>query len=205
MIEVWTSSEKGNDKLIGFANNVIYKANPKTDEETDNLARQLQSGSFDSTKVWEINIRNCREIRLENGKPYIEIFWGKDKEEQLRITDEYKRYKVFDFIKANASVGKFSIEKWNAFRAGRKPLIAFLVVLGIFLWTLFYAIEAESGNVYDIESGRYNSITGIVLGLASLGLTKVITIFTILLAIAAFAFIKKARNLPVMNRIVIQE
>ncbi len=203
MVEVWISSEKGNDKLIAFANNVIYKANPRTDEEADNLARGLKSGSFDSTKLWEIRTSNCKEIRLPHGKQYIEILWEKDGEEQLRITDEYKKYKVFDFIKSHTSNAEFITEKWSALRAGRKPMIAFFIVLALFLWTLFYAIEAQSGKVYYIENGRYDSLTGIVLGLASMGLTNVILIFCILLAIALFAFIRKAKNPPIMDRIVI--
>jgi len=204
MTEVWTSNEKGNDKLIAFTNNTIYKANPKTDEETEALAKGLKAGSFDSTKLWEIKTIHCKEIRLQEGKPYIEILWGKDGEEQLRITDEYKRYKIFDFIKANTPNSAFTVDKWNIFRAGRKPMIAFFVVLALFLWTLFYAIEAQSGKVYYIENGRYDSITGIVLGLASMGLKNVILAFSALLAIALFAFIRKAKDPPIMNSIVIK-
>ena len=81
MTEVWTSSEKGNDKLIAFIDGTIYKANPKTDEETDILAKGIKSGSFDITKLWDIKTSNCKEIRLQDGKPYIEIFWGRDGEE----------------------------------------------------------------------------------------------------------------------------
>jgi hypothetical protein len=203
MIEVWTNDQRGNDKLIGFGNGIIYKANPKTSDETETLARSMRAGSFDTTKVWDINTKNCKEIRLQDGKPYIEILWGKDGEEQLKITDEYLRYKIFDHIKANTPHATCTVEKWNAFRAGKKPLIAFGILLGLFAWTLFYAIEAERGVVYYIESGRYDSLTGIVLGIASLGLAKVITIFCCLLAIALIAFIKKARNLPIMNRLLI--
>jgi len=163
----------------------------------------LKSASFDSTKLWEIKTRNCKEIRLQDSKPYIEIFWGKSGEEQLRITDDYKRNKLFDLIKADTPDVTFTKEKWNAFRAGRKPMIAFFVVLALFLWTLYYAIQAEKGYVYYIEGGRYNSITGIVLAIASLGLAKVIVLFSILLGIALFAFIRKAQNPPIMNRILI--
>ena len=137
MIEVWTSNEKGNDKLVAFANNTIYKANPKTDDETEILAKGLKSGSFDSTKLWEIKTNHCKEIRLQDGKPYIEILWGKEGEEQLRITDEYKRYKVFDFIKANTPNSEFTVDKWNAFRTGKKPMIAFFIVLALFLSVSF--------------------------------------------------------------------
>ncbi len=202
-MEVLTSNEKGNDKLIAFNNGTIYKANPKTDEETDTLARDLKSGFFDSTKLWDIKINHCKEIRLQDGKPYIEIFWTKDGEEQLRISDKNKRYKFFDLIKANAPNATLTTEKWNAFRAGKKPLIAFFVVLGLFLWTLYYAIQAQRGYVYYIKDGRYDSLTGIVLGIASLGLNKVILIFSVLLGIASFAFIRKANHLPSMNRIII--
>src|SRR5439155_19077649 len=83
MVEIITSNEKGNDRLIAFVDGTIYKANPKTDQETDILASGLKSASFDSTKLWEIKTRNCKEIRLQDSKPYIEIFWRKSGEEQL--------------------------------------------------------------------------------------------------------------------------
>ncbi|MEI9810076.1 MAG: hypothetical protein WDO16_20635 [Bacteroidota bacterium] len=204
MTEVWINNEKGDDKLIALIDNIIYKANPKSDEETDSLAKGLVSGSFDSRKLWEINTSHCREIRLQNGKPYIEIFWGKDGEEQLRVADEYKRYKIFDLIKTNTPGAESLIDKWSPVRAGRKPMIAFFVVLALFLWTLYYVIEAQSGNVYYIEGGRYFSLTGIVLGLASMSLTKVVSLFSVLLGIALLVFIMKARNPPTMNRIVIK-
>jgi hypothetical protein len=44
MTEVLVSNEKGNDKLMAFVNGTIYKANPKTDQETDILASGLNSG-----------------------------------------------------------------------------------------------------------------------------------------------------------------
>jgi hypothetical protein len=203
MTEILTSNEKGNDKVIAFINDTIYKANPTTDQEANILASGLRAGSFDSTKLWDIKVNQCREIRLQDGKPFIEVFWGRDGEEQLRISDEYKRYKFFDLIKANAPNATSTTEKWNAFRAGRKPLIAFFVVLGLFLWTLYYAIQAQKGYVYYIENVRYGSLTGIVLAIASLGLNRVVLIFSALLAIALFAFIKKAKNPPLMNRIII--
>ncbi|MFI5129368.1 MAG: hypothetical protein ACHQFX_05225 [Chitinophagales bacterium] len=204
MIEVWTHSEPGNDKLIGFGNNIIYKANPRTEQETEILAKGLKAGSYDSTKIWDISTKNCREIRLQDGKPYIEIFWGKEGEEQLRVADEYLRYKIFDRIRAGTPNAVYTVEKWNAFRAGKKPLIAMVVILALFAWTMFYAVEAQSGTVYYIENGRYDSLTGIVLGIASLGLIKVVTIFSCLLGIALFAFIRKAKKPPTMHRIVIR-
>lgn len=38
MIKVWTSNEKGDDKLIAFDNNTIYKGYPKTEQETIEIA-----------------------------------------------------------------------------------------------------------------------------------------------------------------------
>ena len=133
------------------------------------------------------------------------MLWGKEGEEQLRITDEVRKNKIFEFIKTNTANSEFSVDKYTAIRAGKKPMIAFFVVLALFLWTLFYAIEAESGNVYYIENGHYNSITGIVLGLASFGLTKVVIIFSILLSIAIISFIMKAKNPPIIRRIVLRK
>jgi len=204
MIEVWTNSLKGNDKLIGFGNGFIYKANPKTIEETEILATNMRNGVFDTTKVWDIQAKYCSEIRLQEGKTYIEIFYGKEGEQDLRVADEYLRFKIFETIKKGLPDVKYSVEKWSAFKAGRKPLIAIAVLIGLFLWTLFYAIQGQNGMVYYLEDGRYNSLTGIVLGIASLGLTNVIIIFCSLLSLALFAFIKRIRNIPTMHRLLIQ-
>jgi hypothetical protein len=162
MTEIWLNTEKGNDKLIAFVDGTVYKANFKTYQEADNMASAIRSGSFDSTKLWEIKTKYCKEIRLQDGKPYIELFFGKEGEEQLRMTDEYQRHKLFDLIKANTP-GKAITEKWNAFRTGKKPMIAFFVVLGLFLWTMYYAIQIENGTEYYFKGSGGFSLTGIVV------------------------------------------
>ena len=199
MTEIWLNSEKGNDKLIAFVDGTIYKANFKTDEEAYEMASAMRSGSFDSRKLWEIKTKYCKEIRLQEGNPYIELFFGKEGEEQLRITDEYKRYQIFELIKVNTP-GKTITEKWNPFRAGRKPMIAFFVVVGLFLWTLYYAIQIENGTEYYFKGNGGFSLTGIVVTIASMGLIKMIIVFSVLAGLAVFSFIRKAMNLPVMHR-----
>lgn len=204
MLRVWTSNEKGSDKLIAFANNTIYKANPKSAEATEELAKEMKSGKLDNLALWWIQTFKCTEIRLQDGKTYIELLQGKETVEELRIKDEYTRYQVYDYFKTNIFNSESSIDKWTAMRAGKKPMIAFFVALGLFLWTLFYAIEAQSGKVYYMKDSYFN-LTGIVLGIASLGLVNVIFLFSSLLCIALFAFIRKAKNPPTMNRIIIKK
>ena len=203
MIEVWTSSLRDNDKLIGLGNGKVYKANPKTDEETEALAFDMRKGNFDTTKVWDIPILHCKEIRLQEHKPMIEIFFGREGEEELRITDEYQRHIIFEKIKSiSLPQARYSEEKWSIWKTGRKPLIAMGVILLLFLWTLFYAIKAQSGTVYYLADGHYNSLTGIVLAIASLGLVNVISIFSGLLGIAIFAFYRKVKRIPMMHRLL---
>ncbi len=206
MIEVWTSSLKGSDKLIGLGNGKLYKANPKTDDETEHLAIDMRKGNFDTTRVWDITIFHCKEIRLQENKPMIEIYFGKEGEEELRVTDEYLRHTIFNKIKSvSLPPARYAEEKWSVWKTGRKPMIAMGVLSAIFLWTLFYAIEAQSGTVYYLEDGHYNSITGIVLAIASLGLFKVIAIFSGLFGIALVAFFRKVRKIPVMHRLLFKD
>ncbi len=203
MIKVWTSNEKGDDKLIAFANNTIYKGYPKTEQETIEMARDLQSVISQHTKLMEIPVAYCTEIRQQEGKKCIEVIYGKNVEE-LQIKDDFNRSQLFDYFKKNIPSAELAVEKYKPLRAGKKPMIAFFVVLGLFLWTLFYAIQGESGTIYYMEDS-YFSLTGIAVGLASIGVTKVIILFSSLLAIALFAFIKKAKNPPVFNRLIIKK
>ncbi len=200
-MKTWINNEKGDDTFIAYANEVIYKGNPKPDnidKILTDLKQNISPGSLTGTPLSYIS-----QINLQEGKSIIELEMAKDSSIDLRVKNDATRNEIFEYLKTNISNSVYKLDKVSSIRAGKKPMIAFFVVLIIFIWTLYIAIGIESGNDYDVTGQRYNSIAGIVLGLAGLGVKKVILIFGSLLLIASIAFYKKAKNPPVINRIIL--
>lgn len=140
---------------------------------------------------------------MQESKNYLQIFFGQDSEEHIRIQDEMTREAVFEYFKEHIPGATFSIDRYSRLRAGKKPLIAMAVVVGLFLWALYYAVGFDHGIQYETKSGRYDSVTGIVLAIASFGVAKTILFFGLWFALALWSFIRKAKTPPVLHRLVL--
>lgn len=203
-MKVWTSIEKDDDKVIAFANKTIYKGNPKA-EEIDSVVYELGKQDTVPTGLAGFPLSYIREINLTEGSNNIELVFGKDSTEDLKIASELRRREIFEYLKNNIPDSAYTLYKPTAIQAGKKPLIAFVVVLALFIWTLYLALGIESGNDYDVTGQRYNSIAGIVLAIASIGVKNVILVFGALLTIAIISFIKKAKKPPVIDRLLLHQ
>lgn len=197
---IWKSKTQGEDKIIALIDNIIYKGNPK-DDQLEKIILELKSQK-PSANLMGIPLSHVKEINLEEGENYIEILFGTDSTEHLRIKDKKRRDEIFDFLKLNIPNSINHIEKYSILKAGKKPLFAIGIFLPLFLWTFYIANEIEKGNQYNVVgSGR--SIATIVLGIASLGVAKVSIIFGSIIGIAIIGFIKKTRNPKIANKIII--
>ena len=199
-MQVWVSKEKADDKIIAFANQTIYKGNPKP-EEVDAVAFELKTKQNIPSALAGFPLSYIKAINLPEGKKYLELFFGKDSYEELNITNEQKKQDIFNWFKTNIPGSEYNLYKPTFLQAGKKPLIAFFVVAAFFLWTLYVAVGIESGEEYDVSGQHYHSIAGIVLAIASIGVKKVILVFGSLMAIAVVSFIKKVRNPAVIHSI----
>lgn len=197
---IWKSKTQGEDKIIAFIDNIIYKGNPK-DDQLEKIILELKNHKPSSNLIG-IPLSHIKEINLEDGKNYIEVLFGMDSTEHLRIKDRERRDEIFGFLKSNVPNSKNHIEKYSKIKAGKKPLFAIAIFLPLFLWTFYIANEIEKGYQYEIV-GRGNSISGIVLAIASLGVTKVSIIFGSILGIAILGFIQKTRNPKIIDQIKI--
>ncbi|GGB24629.1 hypothetical protein [Puia dinghuensis] len=202
MINIWVNEGRSDDKIIAIIDDTIYKCNPRS-EEIDDFVRALKMKDIPQKNTFGLPFSYIKEVRHQAGKKYIQLFFRGDSEEHLRIDNEEKLNEIFDCIKDALPYSAYKIDKYSPLRAGKKPLIALLVVIALFIWTLFIAADMESGIEYDVHGGHYNSFAGLVLMFAALGIKKVVLIYTPLLAIAILAFILKARKPPVIRRLMI--
>jgi hypothetical protein len=199
-MKIWRGQENTDDKIIAYADRTIYKGNPKIDE-IDYIIIEMKNGIIPTRNFIAIPLSYIKEIKLQEGKNQIEIMFGKDSYEELKIKNVLLRTEIFDYFKQNISGATYSLDEYSKLRAGKKPLIAMAVIGILFLWSLCYAIGYDNGNEYEISNGHYNSLTGIVLAIASYGVKKVVIVFGLLLSIAFFSFIRKIKSPPIINRI----
>ena len=201
-MKVWKSNEKGDDKIIAYFNDTIYRVNPKP----DNIDQVLYD--FTMKKVPEkdftgVPLHYIREINLEDGKDYIVLLFNRDSYEHLKIKDPSKRSEIFEYFKQNIPNSTFLTDKYSKIRAGKKPLIAMCIVFGIGLWTFYISNGMEQGDQYKVV-GSQNSLAGVVLTIAALGTTNVLLLFGSLFAIALTSFIYKTKHPKVVHKIIIK-
>jgi hypothetical protein len=201
-MNIWRSENKNDDKIIAYFNDTIYKCNPK-ESEIENVFYNLKNNQAPTSNFTSVPLSYLKEIHSEEGKNYIEIFFGGDSTEQLKINDSLVKDDIFQYLKTNIPKTKFSIDKYSKLRAGKKPLIAMLVVLAICLWTFYISSGIEQGDEYKVV-GNQRSVASIVLMLASLGTKNVLLIFGSLFGIALTSFILKTKSPKIVRKIVVQ-
>jgi len=198
MNKIWINKEKGSDKIIALGSDRIFKISPK-DESIFQYANDIENEII-AKSVFAIPFTHIRTIHLQEGRKYIQVFFGKESEEHFRVNDVNKLVEIFKYLKENIPRTTYNYEQYSALKAGKKPLIAVTVVFILFVWAMNWAIKIQMGYEYELV-GNGVSISGIVLGLASLGVVNVILIFSTLLGIGLYSMIRKMKNRPTVHEI----
>ncbi|RZJ51479.1 MAG: hypothetical protein EOO19_00420 [Chryseobacterium sp.] len=202
-MEIWKNKNKGDDKLIVYYNNAIYKGNPKN-EEIESTIYKLKTDNIAPSNLMSIPLAYLKEVNFEEGKKYIEVLFGTDSSEHMTITDENKKVEIFEYLKNNIPNSENYVDTFSKFRAGKKPLIALLFISLLFIWVLYLALKIEHGNQYEIIGGHYNSISGIALGLASLGVKNVLLLFGTFFSLGIYGLITKTRRPKIVHKIIVR-
>ncbi|MDX1903316.1 MAG: hypothetical protein SFU27_04085 [Thermonemataceae bacterium] len=198
MNKIWINKEKGEDKIIAIDSDKLFKINPET-EKIFQYVSDIENNII-SKDVLSIPFSYIKTIQYQEGKNYIQVFFGQESEEHLRVNDVLKLRAIFQYFKENIPKIEYRFEKYSAIKSARKPLRAVIVTSLLFIWTLYYAMQI--GYKYElIGSGK--SITGIVFALAHLGIVNVSLIFCTLIGVGLFSMIKKMRNRPLVHKLYI--
>jgi hypothetical protein len=191
MHKIWKIKESKSNKLILIKDNSIYKGNPK-ENDLNRVNAETTDISF-LKDLLSIPYSYIKKVENQSGKNYIKIFFGKDSEEELYIDNQNIKNEVFEFIKTDNPNLKYSAEIPSVLNYAKAQLFALLFVTGIFVWSIYLAIQIESGIEYEIVGGR-PGITGIVLAIANLGVFKIIIGYIVLLGIIILALIKRLKS-----------
>jgi len=202
-MKIWSSFEKGDDKIVAYLNGTIYRGYPTIDE-IDAIVFNFKMQEIPTKNFTAIPSHYLKQISLDEGTNYIEILFGSESIEHLRIKDTVKKKEIFDYLKSNIPKARFYIGKYSKIRAGKKPLIAICIITLIFLWTFYIADGIENGIEYGVTGDHKNSLAGIVLGLASLGTKYNALLFGTFFVIALLAFIQKIKKPKIVQRIQVR-
>jgi len=192
MHKIWKLKESKSNKVILIQDKIIYKGNPR---ENDLNSSRLETRENAFLKdLFSIPYSYIRRIENQKGKNYIKIFFGNDSEEELYIDNEIIKQEVFEFLKSDNQNLKYSIGTPNILNYAKAQIFALLSILAIFIWSLYLAIQIESGVEYELVGGGNPGITGIVLAIANLGSFKIIIGYIILSVIIIFALAKRLKS-----------
>ncbi|MRX67382.1 hypothetical protein SAMN06265349_1011067 [Flavobacterium resistens] len=193
MHKIWKLKNlKSNDKVIVIKDNIIYKGNLQ-----ENELNRINSETHDFTflkDLFSIPYAYIKQIENQDEKNYIKIFFGRDSEEIIYIDNENIKNEVFEFIKLNNPHFKYSAETPDSISYAKAQFFALLSISVIFIWSLYLALQIESGVRYELVGGGNPGITGIVLAIANLGSIKIITGYIILLSIGIFALLRRLKS-----------
>ncbi|WP_411767594.1 hypothetical protein [Winogradskyella sp. A3E31] len=191
MQKFWKIKGSKSNKLIYIKDKTIYKGNPKQ-EELNKLNAETSNLSF-LENLFSIPYSYIKRIENQSGKNEIKIFYGSGSEDELIVKNRVIKQEIFGFLKSDLPNFNYSSKIPSILNYGKAQFFALLFMTGIFVWSLYLAIQIQNGAEYEIiGSGR--SITGVVLFLANFGIIKNIIGYIVILFIIIISLVKKLKS-----------
>ncbi|WP_430409577.1 hypothetical protein [Kordia sp.] len=187
MDKIWKPTGKKSDKLIIIHDNYIYKGSPD-DRIMNRLTVETEEAKNEILKsLYRIPFHYVQKVVNQRGIHYIKFFLGKDSEEEVFVEDETVKDEIFEYLKSEFSSFRYTSKIPDAFTYVRPKIIGIVVLTAIFLWASYFAIQMEQGYEYGAARG----ITGIAIGLGTLGIVKLLIGYIVILGLTIFSLVKK--------------
>ncbi len=191
--KIWINRKESGHNFILFHNYIHYRR--KVDKDSISLVENELKHEKISDKFIGLPITYIKKIEFRDDDKFINISYGSDSVDSIEINDQPLRKEVFEYLKTNTNLKKNYIKKPGVLNRIKKPLIALLVVVVIFIYVYSIMNGLNEGYEYEIVGGRRGAgLGGIILGLAHFGLMKNILIFAPLALIAMYRIKKNLDN-----------
>lgn len=199
MIKFWKIKGKKNVDVVLISESSIFKGKIKY-EEINHFTKLIENQNTPEN-LFEIPFSYIKRIENQENKNEIKIYFGKDSEEEIISKNEEIKKEIFDNLKDTIPNLNYSKNAPSIFKYAKPQLFAILFTLGIFLWSLYYAIQIENGVEYVLK-GRAG-IGAIIYSIGLLGVKKVIFLFSVLIGVAIFSLVRRLKSrseIEVLNR-----
>lgn len=195
MHKVWKQRQSKHNKLVLIKDQTIYLGNP-SESELNKVNAESAEFPF-SSNLFSIPFSYIKRIENQKGKNQINFFLREKTTEEIHVEQEHIKNEIFQFLKTEIPKLKYSSKKPSLLKYTKDPLFAFIVLSGLFSWTFYLATQMENGYDYELVNGlRMNSsaLTGLILGIANFGTSKIILGYLALLSINILAFVSKLKS-----------
>ncbi len=186
----WNIKKGKKINVIVIGEKSIYKGklNP---EEFTNFSRKITENIVPKS-FFEIPFSYIKRVENQENKKDIKVFYGDSSEEELTSIDQVQKNEIFNYLKEVIPNMKYSKELPSIFKYAKPQLFAILFITGIFLWSLYYAIQIESGVEYEVNGTP--GLFSLIFSIGLLGVFKVILIFLLIIGVAIYSLIRKNSN-----------
>mgnify|MGYP003667569564 CR=1 FL=1 len=162
-----------------------------TSEELSHFSKKVANNNVPEG-LFEIPFTYIKRVENQENKKDIKVFYGDSSEEELTSTSQLQKNEIFTYLKEAVPNMKYSKELPSIFRYAKPQLFAILFTTGIFLWSLYYAIQIENGVEYEVRGTA--GLLSMIFSIGLLGVVKVTFIFFLIIGIAVYSLIRRNRT-----------
>ncbi|WP_028889890.1 hypothetical protein [Tenacibaculum ovolyticum] len=190
MEKYWLIKEDESHLLV-ITGDAVYTGNVKKYIKSE-LINNLDKGTIPQD-IFSIPFSYIKSIENPESKNVITVYYGESSEEEISINNLEIKKEFFNNLKDRLPKFIYNKNEPSIIKHSKPQLFAILIVTGLFVWTFYLANEIAKGFEYEVVGGR-QGITGLILGLAQFGTTKVIFGYLAIISIALFTLIKRLKN-----------
>jgi hypothetical protein len=190
MIKFWTSKNNKNIDIVLIDDTSIYKGKIKP-EDLNNFSKQVENNKVPDG-LFGIPFSYITRIENQEGKKDIKVYFNSDSEEELISKNSEIKNVIFSYLKEVIPNMNYAKKTPSFFKYVKPQLFAILFTTIIFLWSLYYAIQIESGAEYVLK-GRAG-LLALIFSIGLLGVVKVVLLFIFLIGVGVYSLIRKNKT-----------
>ncbi|GAO44164.1 hypothetical protein [Flavihumibacter petaseus] len=122
-MKFWTNEEKGDDRIIAFSEETLYRINPRPTEMEQVLA-DLRANKLPERNCSGVPVHYFKAVEMENGRDNFVVRYNADSYEHFRVKDAITRNEIYQYLQDNIKYLRLETEEYTKLQAGKKPLIA---------------------------------------------------------------------------------
>lgn len=182
----WKGKEKKGYIFVVYNEESIYRLNVGVNDWST-VESELSNGILNQRFIG-MPLRYIKKVELKEKNKEVKIKFGHDSEDTFVISDSILRKEIYDYLRNETPIVDAYDITPNLLSRIKKPLIAFCIVGTLLAYILYINNGLNLGYQYEAV-GR--QATGLILGLAHLGKTKILLIFCPLLLISFYAITRQ--------------
>lgn len=175
----WINELPGNDKLLIWDENKLYKANP-TEHSMREIEYSLKRNEIPNGIFW-IYKSQIKLIELDESKKYICVYFGADSYEHIRVSNAEKKKDIFYEISRIENISE-TVKELSLSEKTKAQKMAFIVLSVLFFIGFIFAFMIEKGG---LPGGSYPAI---LLLLGGLGMVNIIITYSVIAFIIGLKF-----------------